>query len=449
MSAAPRVVVFGLDSMPPETLFDAYRDQLPALKGLMTQGATARLRTVLPPITVPAWACMMTGCDPGELGVYGFRNRPDYGYGKLAVVTSQSLTAPYVWDRLAERGLRSIVSSVPPAFPVRKISGSWISCFLTPPGAKEYAHPPELQTRIERLTGKYLFDAEFHRTGDKAGVLRQIHEMTEKHFMVFSDLLRSEEWSFAMHVEIGVDRLHHAFWRYFDPRHKRYGKDHDFDGCILNYYKLVDEKIGRILSQLDPSTIVLVVSDHGTQRMDGVFCINEWLLQKGYLFLRAPAKPGTLIEQADIDWTKTRVWAEGGYYARLFLNQRGREPQGIVDPAQADKIFDEIAQGLSKEDPTSQTVSPREIYRSVKGVPPDRLTFFGEHRLRAAATLGHGRLWLEENDTGPDDANHSLDGILIIKGVPSLRGDLGTVPITSVAGTILKQFGVDAGLASL
>jgi predicted AlkP superfamily phosphohydrolase/phosphomutase len=449
MNLDRRVLVIGLDSMPPETLFEAYREELPVLRGLMESGATAKLRTVLPPITVPAWTCMMSGRDPGELGIYGFRNRANFGYDKLAVVTADSVASPRVWDFLGERGLPSIVSSVPPAYPVRKIKGSWISCFLTPSTATEWAYPESLQGRILRLVGPYPFDAEFHRTGDKAGVLGQIRDMTVKHFTVFSHLLQTEPWTFAMHVEIGVDRLHHAFWRYFDPKHKKYGQDRRFEGCILDYYKLLDEKIGQLLAHVGPETIVLVVSDHGTQRMDGLFCINEWLIQRGYLILRTPPSKVIPVERADIDWSRTRVWAEGGYYARLFLNQKGREPRGIVEPAHADALLEQIASALREEDPQAQTVAPREIYREVKGVPPDRLVFFGEHRLRAAASVGHGRLWLEENDTGPDDANHSLDGILVARGISSLKGDLGTVPITSVAGTILKQFGIDSGLASL
>ncbi len=449
MNPERRVLVIGLDSMPPETLFEAYRGEWPVLRGLMDSGATARLRTVLPPITVPAWTCMMSGRDPGELGLYGFRNRANYGYGKLTVVNADSVSTPRVWDILGDRGLSSIVSSVPPAYPVRRIRGSWISCFLTPGSAKEWASPESLQGRIQKLVGPYPFDADFHRTGDKAGVLRQIRDMTVKHFQVFSHLLESEPWSFAMHVEIGVDRLHHAFWRYFDPKHKKFGQDRRFEGCILEYYKLLDEKIGQLLSLVGPETVVLVVSDHGTQRMDGLFCINEWLIQKGYLVLRTPPAKVIPVEQADIDWSRTRVWAEGGYYARLFLNQRGREPSGIVEPGQGEALLGQIGRGLREEDPLAQTVAPRELYRDVKGVPPDRLVFFGEHRLRAAATVGHGRLWLEENDTGPDDANHSLDGILIARGIPALRGDLGTVPITCVAGTILKQFGIDSGLEAL
>ncbi|HXX94610.1 MAG TPA: alkaline phosphatase family protein, partial [Planctomycetota bacterium] len=351
MNLDRRVLVIGLDSMPPETLFEAYRDELPVLRGLMDSGATARLRTVLPPITVPAWTCMMSGRDPGELGLYGFRNRADHGYGKLVVASSTSVSAPRVWDILGDRGLPSIVSGVPPAYPVRKIRGSWISCFLTPSTAKEWASPPSLQGRIQKLVGPYPFDAEFHRTGDKAGVLQQIREMTVKHFAVFSDLLRTEPWQFAMHVEIGVDRLHHAFWRYFDRRHKKYGQDDRFQGCILDYYRLLDEKIGDLLAQVGPEPVVLVVSDHGTQRMDGLFCINEWLIQQGHLVLRSmPSRP-IPVDQAPIDWSRTRIWAEGGYYARLFLNQKDREPSGIVEAGQAEALLEEVARGLRKEDP--------------------------------------------------------------------------------------------------
>ena len=82
-----RVAVIGLDCADPGLVFDRWQDELPNLRSLISAGTWGPLRSVDPPITVPAWSCMMTSRDPGELGIYGFRNRSDHGYDSLAVVT--------------------------------------------------------------------------------------------------------------------------------------------------------------------------------------------------------------------------------------------------------------------------------------------------------------------------------------------------------------------------
>ena len=69
------------------------------------------------------------------------------------------------------------------------------------------------------------------------------------------------------------------------------------------------------------------------QRLDGGFCVNEWLVREGLLVLKSYPKEVTPFAKLDVDWEKTKVWSEGGYYARVFLNVKGREPQGVIDPA--------------------------------------------------------------------------------------------------------------------
>ena len=80
-----RLVVIGLDCAEPSLVFDAWRGDLPNLNRLMEGGLWGRLESCHPPITVPAWACMMTGRDPGELGIYGFRNRAGRSYDALSI----------------------------------------------------------------------------------------------------------------------------------------------------------------------------------------------------------------------------------------------------------------------------------------------------------------------------------------------------------------------------
>ena len=99
----------------------------------------------------------------------------------------------------------------------------------------------------------------------------------------------AKPWDLFMFVEIGVDRIHHAFWKYMDPDHHLYEPGNPYENTILDYYKHLDRKIGELLSSAGEDTVVLVVSDHGAKRMKGAFCVNEWLIEQGDLVVKETA----------------------------------------------------------------------------------------------------------------------------------------------------------------
>src|SRR5690606_31982692 len=112
-------------------VFDRWLDELPNLRRLAAGGAWGPLASVDPPITVPAWSCMLSGLDPGELGIYGFRNRADHGYDGLTVADARAVEADRLWDRFGRAGRRSIVVGVPQTSPPPPVLGELVSCFLT------------------------------------------------------------------------------------------------------------------------------------------------------------------------------------------------------------------------------------------------------------------------------------------------------------------------------
>ena len=104
MQQGPRVAVIGLDCGAPQLLFEDLADEVPNLQKIFANGMYGDLASITPPITVPAWACAMTGKTPGQLGIYGFRNRKDTSYDGLQVATSLSVKEPAVWDALGAAG---------------------------------------------------------------------------------------------------------------------------------------------------------------------------------------------------------------------------------------------------------------------------------------------------------------------------------------------------------
>ena len=149
MTDTPRVAVIGLDCVPPQLLFRDFEADTPNIHALMQRGMWGDLASITPPITVPAWACAMTGKTPGQLGIYGFRNRKDTSYDGLSIATSDAIREPAVWDALGAEGLRSLLIGVPPSFPPPEAFPGWrVGCFLTPPSATSWAFPAELETEI-------------------------------------------------------------------------------------------------------------------------------------------------------------------------------------------------------------------------------------------------------------------------------------------------------------
>ncbi|PYJ23615.1 MAG: phosphodiesterase [Verrucomicrobia bacterium] len=446
-----RVMVIGLDCAAPELVFDRWLDDLPNLKRLCRNGFYGPLRSCDPPITVPAWSVMMSSKSPGTLGVYGFRNRADHSYDRYSIANSLAIKEDRVWDILSRSGKRSIVIGVPGTYPPRPLNGFLIGDFLTPDITCNYTYPSELKDEIASLVGEYVVDVRDFRSGNKPKVLADIYEMTRKRFQVARHLLSNEEWDFFMMVEMGVDRIHHAFWDDMDPAHRLYAPGNKFESAIHDYYQEVDREIGSLLTFADDATVVLVVSDHGAKRMDGGICVNEWLIANGYLSLaEEPANPVPLAK-AKIDWSRTKAWGDGGYYARVFLNVAGREPNGTIAPEEYENIREELAAGLKTipdengREIGTKVFRPEQLYREVRGVAPDLIVYFGDLYWRSVGTVGGGQIHTFKNDTGPDGANHAENGIFLLHpagdGIPGGRQIEG-LRITDIAPTILRLYGL-------
>ena len=170
---------------------------------------------------------MTSSRSPGALGFYGFRNRRDHSYDALAFADSRAVRMPRVWDILSLRGRPVIILGVPQTFPVSRVNGVMVSCFLTPDTERsQYTYPSEVKQEIEGLVGRYMVDVEGFRTEGKDRLLAQIEEMTEKRFQVAEHLLETRPWDLFFMVEMGTDRIHHGFWRFLDPEHRLRSEEH-------------------------------------------------------------------------------------------------------------------------------------------------------------------------------------------------------------------------------
>ncbi len=444
-----KILVIGLDGAAPEILLE--NERLTNIRHLMEAGTYGRLESIVPPITVPAWLCMSTSRDPGSIGLYGFRNRLDRSYDRQNLVESRTVSDLTIWDQVAREGNRSIIVGVPPCYPPRKVNGVSVGCFLTPDSSKNiYTHPPEVKATIAGLVGDYPVDVTGFKNGDKRKMLADVDTMTRKQFTVLRHLLKNEDWDYAQFVSIGLDRLQHAFWSHHDPLHVRHPADSPFKNVILDHYRQLDDEIGGLLDLIDNQTVVLVLSDHGARRLDGGFCVNQWLIEQGLLVLNSYPDKVTPFGKLDIDWDRTTAWSEGGYYARVYLNVKGREPRGAVARVDYERVVEDLKARLdATTDADGRSMGtlvfrPDEVYREVRGIAPDLVVHFGGLAWRSVGGVGYPGLHVQEDETGPDDCNHSQHGAFVL-AAPGLepRGEIEGAHLLDMAPTLLELGGYD------
>jgi predicted AlkP superfamily phosphohydrolase/phosphomutase len=140
------------------------------------------------------------------------------------------------------------------------------------------------------------------------------------------------------------------FWRMLDEKHPAYDPAlaKKFGGVIENIYREADRILDHVLGNIDKDTVVLVMSDHGFNPFNRAFNLNTWLRQNGYLRLRNEFKPEDLeIGFPTTDWSKTKAFGLG--LNGLYINQKGREAEGIVQAGpDKENLVREIARKLEE-----------------------------------------------------------------------------------------------------
>ena len=446
-----RVLILGLDSIPPKVLYHGYGEGFEVLREVVEESARYILQSCHPPITIPAWISMFTGKTPGELGIYGFRHRKPGDVRSSYIVNSTHVTTPTLWDLLSSAGHRVGVFGVPPTYPPKPVRGFMITDFTTPGPDKLYTFPPWLKREIEKLFGPLVFDI-VYRSHDKNRVEQELFSMIRQHLAIVRYLLEMKRWDVFIYVEIGIDRAHHAFWKYFDKEHPRYVEHREYSRVIPRIYQLIDNAFREWLRIIPQDTIIVIASDHGIKPMKGAFVINQWLEEQGYLkFKEKPRKPGQDLDPSIIDWNHTVAWGWGGYYSRIFINLEGREPRGIVKRWEYEDVVKQLKKDIEKirgpdgEQWQNRVYTPKELYPVVRGDAPDLMVYLDDLSWRPAGTIGWNTLYLPENDRGPDDAVHDWFGVFAIYDPEGTvgKGDRGTVAIEDVFRILVDLMELD------
>jgi predicted AlkP superfamily phosphohydrolase/phosphomutase len=432
-----RLLLIGLDGATPELALGAWRTELRTLHMLTDRGVRGRLHSSTPWASLPAWLSLLSGQEPGQLGIYSATLRQYHSYATPAPLDSRAIREPRLWDILGAAGKHVGVVGAPATTPAPHVHGHLIGDHITADGSAIY--PPALRSQV----ATWLEDEPDPGLADDDAIGQIVgaaYARTERRFRLARRLLARDTYDCFILYDDSIATVQHALWDTLDPAHRRYQSNHPSATVISAFYRFVDEQIADLLELIDDSTIVALVSACGAQALHGELALNDWLIEQGDLVLRAPLERPASLAECDVDWEHTRAWA--GDNGALFLNIVGREPQGMIPAAEADSAVENLATRLRTLSGV-EVYRPATLYASVRGVAPDLLVVCTEAGWRPSALIGRGSPWVHTGAAPMDAACESSSGLFVIYDPhnPSGGHELAGATIYDIVPTLLALVG--------
>ncbi len=277
-----------------------------------------------------------------------------------------------------------------------------------------------------------------------------VHEERER---MFFDAIEKTRRGLVVCVFDITDRMQHMFWRYREDGHPaNAGKDMEgHRDALRDLYRRMDDLLGRTLAALDDDTVLMVMSDHGFKSFRRGVNLNTWLWRNGFLVLKEGEPTGARWYR-DVDWSRTRAFAVG--IGGVYLNVRGREAKGIVEPGEQERqVKREIAEKLSElrdedggGDAVAAVYDTREIYRGpyVREAPDLLVGFRPGWRASWDCAVGVVTEQVFEDNTRSWSGDHCVNPP-DVPGVFFCNRKLGAdgIGIMDVGPTVLNLFGIE------
>lgn len=488
-----RVLIIGLDGATWTLLrpWAISSTSLPNIASLLKEGTYGILNSVYPVLSPPAWASFMTGSNPGQHGVYDFVQREPGSY-QLRVVRADQIRRPTLWKLLSDSGRKVGVVNVPLTYPPEAVRGFVVSGLGTP-DSRPFAYPQSLFERL-RKQGYRVNKRVSYRPGQEAAFWAEVEATTRLQAQTALQLMESEPWDFFMFVFRDTDEIAHFFWRFIDESHPAHDSvlAQQWGDAVLKYYRMVDDWVGRMVAQAGPETAVFLISDHGSGPLYKDVFLNTWLETIGFLARRVPSVPYRWMQrwgitrkqvsgllrrwnltsweirikdllgekiswfpkhtgadlQNAVDWSRTRAYSFG-YHGQIYLNVRGREPQGIIQPGREyEQVRDELIEALKAwKDPddhqpvVSQVFKREEIFQGpYLEKAPDLILVMRDfaYITRQGYEFGRNSQEIFAPPATFESGSHRLEGIVIARGAGIRRlGEVSPISIMDIAPTVL------------
>ncbi len=439
MSHAGKVAVIGLDGVPFSLLNDLFEaDLMPRLAEVAAAGSFLQMESVLPAVSSVAWASFMTGCNPGEHGIFGFTDLKPNEIS-LRLPSYDDIRCPAIWQTDASQ--TSIVVNLPFTYPARPLKGMLISGFVAPI-LERSVYPESLIPWLKSKRYRTDVDAVRGRE-DRSFLISDLFDTLNLHEEIMITLLKTQPWDLFIGVVTGTDRLHHFFFdAYADEAHPHH---RDF----LDYYRRVDICIGRLLDALGKVSRLIVLSDHGFTRVKTQVYLNSILKSLGYLSFSRPAPQSP----EDIDSSSLAFAMDPN---RIYLNSKERFHKGRLGMSEADEVRARLKAALENlrladvgieqieetgpnpdEALFAEVKTKEEVYHGdCSHFAPD-LVIMPRPGYDLKATINVAAFTKKDIFTGM----HTHDDAFLIVNSPSLSEALPRPKITDVAGLVTAALG--------
>jgi predicted AlkP superfamily phosphohydrolase/phosphomutase len=251
-----------------------------------------------------------------------------------------------------------------------------------------------------------------------------------------------------------LDQVSHMMWRPMDPGHPAYepAADGPFREVIPRLYETFDGIVGHARQHMPAGTTLMVMSDHGFTSWRRAFHLNTWLREMGYLVPLDPNRKTDPGYFGNVDWSRTRAYGLG--LNGLYINLKGREKNGVVEPSERQALMREIAGKLlatidpATGKPAITKVYPREETYQDGGwrdIGPDlQVGYAAGSRCSNESALGGLTAEVFADNKSYWSGDHCMDheavpGVLFAS--KALKRPAGS--LQDLAASVLAEFGVD------
>lgn len=476
-----RILTVGIDGAEMSLIKEWIREgKLPNLEEIMENGAHGPLRSTIPPITGAAWSSFQTGTNPGKHGAFNWFKRSEGEYN-AEPVTALDIKEPTLWRILNKYKKKVGLIGVPVTTPPEPVDNFMIPGLLTTKNAKVQSYPEDFIDHVKEIVPEFKFSPkEWTRGYSVDGWVEEMIEDIEKKTMLTKRLMLEQDWQFFMVHFMESDQVQHYLW------HELGDSPHN----ILKIYQTIDWAIGELKEFLDEDDTLLVMSDHGFGELKYNFHIDTWLLNQDYINLKnnfftqfkklffrlgitkeallpigeyiyPPLRKLGLVETAvdlasnpmldwlfissnNVNWKKSLAYSHSEI-GHIFLNIKGRDPEGVIEEEEAEEVREEIIEKLKQfENPFTGEKVVTEVYKGeeiyhgkmAKDAPdivfvPDDMSVLGKG---AYQFLSNKNISKSQNQTG----HHRMNGIFFAEGPHINEGSkLNEAHIMDIAPTVL------------
>jgi predicted AlkP superfamily phosphohydrolase/phosphomutase len=300
----------------------------------------------------------------------------------------------------------------------------------------------------DRIDEKVFMDDLYRAFDDRAQVILQ--------------RIDTRQWDLLVGVIESTDRVQHMMWRLIDPTHPMYDKAlaAKYGDAIERVYRKCDTFIGEVMARVDPSTPILIVSDHGFHSFRQSVNLNTWLVQEGFMAIQGQ-QPGEKKLQdlfggggtfwENVDWARTKAYSMG--LGQIYINLAGREGHGSVSPADSSAVQNAlVGRLLTMTDPKTKARMVDAVYKRddiykgpfIQNASELQVGFADGYRVSWQTSLGGSppgivypnmKKW--SGDHGSYDYKQTSGTLISSRPINGAHPD-----IIDIAPTVLKYFGV-------